>query len=390
MLDIILKILPVLGTILLILILLLLAALLLVLFFPVTYRLRGRKEGMDASPDAAWQFSAKLDWLFGLLRVRYFFPEPGILKVKLLCFKLYEAKLPPDGEGEEGHSKEEGQSKEKKHSKDKKYSKGKKQPKEEKHSKKETHPVKEAASAEKDGSGGESEPGAKGTISCEHMGVPESERCQGAKVLGTEESRREEPQPEKPAGEGKAGAEESEGEGKAGAEESEGEDKDRAEDAKGEGKASTEEPGGGILEKFQKIKYTICGIYDKIKEIWKNISYYSALLQEENTKQLYGYACQRLAKILKNIRPRRIRADILFGTGSPDTTGYVFGLYCMFYPALGAGCVVTPDFERAVLEGRLEISGHITLFVLGMNLVRLMLDKRLRLFISKLKNKENH
>lgn len=379
MLDIILKILPVLGTILLILILLLLAALLLVLFFPVTYRLRGRKEGMDASPDAAWQFSAKLDWLFGLLRVRYFFPEPGILKVKLLCFKLYEAKLPPDGEGEEGHSKEEGQSKEKKHSKDKKYSKGKKQPKEEKHSKKETHPVKESASAEKDGSGGESEPGAKGTISCEHVGVPESERCQGAKVLGAEESRREEPQPEKPAGEGKAGAEESEGEGNAG-----------AEDAEGEEKASTEEPGGGILEKFQKIKYTICGIYDKIKEIWKNISYYSALLQEENTKQLYGYACQRLTKILKNIRPRRIRADILFGTGSPDTTGYVFGLYCMFYPALGAGCVVTPDFERAVLEGRLEISGHITLFVLGVNLARLMLDKRLRLFISKLKNKENH
>ena len=159
-------------------------------------------------------------------------------------------------------------------------------------------------------------------------------------------------------------------------------------EASNQEESRSEDARGGLLKKFQKIKYTICNIYDKIRGIWKNISYYSALLQEENTKQLYSYAKLCAAKILKNIRPRHIRADILFGTGSPDTTGYVFGLYCMLYPALGAKCVVTPDFERAVLEGRADISGHITVFVLGINVLRLMLDKKLRRFIRKLKKED--
>lgn len=141
----------------------------------------------------------------------------------------------------------------------------------------------------------------------------------------------------------------------------------------------------GFFKKFQKIKYTMRRVYDKIKEVWQNISYYTELLQKKATRQVFGHVKLRVFKILKNIRPRHIRADILFGTGAPDTTGCLYGAYAMFYPVLGDRCLVTPDFERKVFEGRFDVSGHITVVVLLVNIVKLALDKRLRLFIRKMK-----
>ena len=140
-----------------------------------------------------------------------------------------------------------------------------------------------------------------------------------------------------------------------------------------------------ILKKIRKIKYTIRSIYDKIKNIWENISCYIELLQEEETKQLFSHVIFRLGKILKNIRPRHIRGQILFGTGSPDTTGYAYGVYGMLSPFLGNKVLVTPDFSRAVLEGDIYVSGHITVFTILWNILRVLADKKLRRFINKMK-----
>ena len=100
---------------------------------------------------------------------------------------------------------------------------------------------------------------------------------------------------------------------------------------------------------------------------------------------MWGHVKLRLGKILKNIRPRHIRANVLFGTGTPDTTGYVFGIYCMLLPVLGKRVCLTPDFNQAILEGNMDVSGHITLCTLTWNALKLLLDKKLKLFIKKMK-----
>ncbi len=140
-----------------------------------------------------------------------------------------------------------------------------------------------------------------------------------------------------------------------------------------------------FLGKVNKIKYTFRNICDKIKMIWENISYYLELLQEENTRELFSHICLRVGRILKNIRPGRIEADILAGTGSPDTTGYLYGIYWMVFPNQGPKVLVTPDFEQAVLEGNLSIAGHITVAVLLVNGLKIALDKKLHLFLEKIK-----
>ena len=311
--EVILRILSIVGILLLILLGVVLFLLLLLLFWPVTYRVRGEK-----TPENL-RVSARADWLFGVFRVRYSYPEPGNVVVKLLWKTLADSGRSKEAAGDRQNTGE-----------------------------------KEAAGEQKEedkAAGGTAEEGAT------------DEKGSG----GTEAAE---------AGESVTNAEDN------GADES----------APDDGEPAEEEPSRdkrkgffAISEKIQKIKYTILKICDKIKEIWANISYYTDLLREENTALLWGHVKLRLGKILRNIRPRHIKADVLFGTGSPDTTGYAFGAYCMLRPVLGERVCVTPDFDRAILEGNADVAGHITLFTCVWNALKLLLDKKLQLFIKKMK-----
>lgn len=137
------------------------------------------------------------------------------------------------------------------------------------------------------------------------------------------------------------------------------------------------EQEGFFQGKISKIKYTIQAIYDKIKVL--------GVFGEEETKELISHICFRIGKIWKNIRPRHIRAQILFGTGAPDTTGYLFAIYGMLSPNLGPTVSVTPDFTQTVFEGEGSLKGHVTVFVLLIQAIKVLLDKRLYLLIDKFK-----
>ena len=305
MLAIFLRILSVVGILLLVIMGLLFAAILLALFFPVTYRVSGKK-----SPDEL-VFIAKANWLFGLLRLRYKYPEPGKMTVKLLWFTLYESNEDSDSTQEADREKA-----------------GKKHKNKRIREKSESNSVSE-------------ETGGKSSNDT----MPESDQ-RPQEAESTEADRTEAEKEEQPE----------------------------------------EKAGSWISQKIAKIQYTIRSIYDKIKEIWQNISYYKELFTDRETKQLLSYVMLRVNKILKNLRPRKLKAEILFGTGAPDTTGYAYGVYGMLLPILGPSVLVTPDFQRAVLEGNFQASGFTTLSVLLGQVLQVIRDKRLKRFLNKLKS----
>lgn len=144
-----------------------------------------------------------------------------------------------------------------------------------------------------------------------------------------------------------------------------------------------------LFAKYEKIKYTLKQIYDRIKHILKNISFYKKLLEDEETKLLFSHTCKRFKKIFRHIRPRKLKADVIFGTGSPDTTGYAYGIYGMLSPQLGKDVYVTPDFTQQILEGSVYAAGHITIIHLLLNLLAVLLDRRLRIFIRRIKAHSN-
>lgn len=314
MLGVILKLLSVLGILLLVLLGALLLLLLLVLFFPITYKAQGERRDDEAT------LHVSADWLFSLLRVRYAYPQPGKLTVKLLWHTLFSS----DAEKSEADEKKSG---------------------------KDT--VKETKTADAD----------KETKNPGKGGEPKAaDADREIKNTATDKADTKEENEEKEEAE------------------------KQAEDTEPDNAAPENSADQGPLaKKITKIKYTIRGIYDKIKEIWENITYYADLLKEEETKQLFSHVCFRLGRIWKSIRPRHIKTAVLFGTGSPDTTGYAFGLYGMLSPWLGPAVNVTPDFTQKVLEGEFFVSGHITAAVILANGLKVLFDKKLKRFIKKLK-----
>ena len=139
--------------------------------------------------------------------------------------------------------------------------------------------------------------------------------------------------------------------------------------------------------KIEKLKYTIHNIYDKIKKISENVEFYQTFLDDKETRAFLKHVVLRLGNIFKVIKPGKCKGDVVFGTGSPDTTGYAFGVYGMLSPHLGEDVIVTPDFTEARLEGELELSGHFMLFFVLMEAIKILLDRRLQIFLDKLKEK---
>lgn len=286
MLAIVLKILSILGMILLTLLCAAMTILLLVLFFPISYRIKGRKDTEELA------VCARAGWLFGLLRVQYSYPQPGRPVIKILCFQLKQRQRKTG----DLDSSERAQTSEAQKAKE---------------------PERENVNAKEDESGKVNEISAKSEQQTQKQSFLER-----------------------------------------------------------------------IFAKISKIKYTILKLCAKIKHIWQNITFYQRLLTEENTRELFRHACLRVGRILKSIRPRKLRADIRFGAASPDTTGYLYGMYGMLSPKLGKNICVIPDFEQAVLEGEIDTAGHITVFRILWNGILLVLDKRLRKFLRRLRMRE--
>lgn len=350
MLSIVLKILFILGILLLCILGLAIAFVLLVLFFPICYKISGKKDTEQMS------IHVRASWLLGFLRVCFDYPDPGKLLIKLLFFTVFDS-------GKESGGKAE------KDSKGNSVKAAKKKEKRKKHRKR--------SEAEEDQRTAAGE-GQKSAVSLAdegatpygpptESGIPEKEH-----PAQSEEKR---PQPTV------------EQEQETNPEKTQHEQTNISKNESGNSEPEQEMPEDSpfFFQKFKKIKYTIRSIYDKIKNIWENISYYIELLKEKETKELFSHVVFRVGKILKNIRPRHVKGQILFGTGSPDTTGYAYGIYGMLMPHLGDRLLVTPDFTRAVLEGDIYIAGHITAFTIIWNGLRLLLDRKFKRFIKKIR-----
>lgn len=146
-----------------------------------------------------------------------------------------------------------------------------------------------------------------------------------------------------------------------------------------ENKATFEEKNKGIIFKIQ-------SIYDKIVGIINSISYYLDVLDEKETRGLIAEGWKTIRKILHSIKPKEYKVDAVFGFETPDTTGRVFGYYCMLSPWIPEGISIEPEFEEKVLNGEVYLKGKITIFVIVRNAIHIMFDKRLKPLINKLKN----
>lgn len=168
------------------------------------------------------------------------------------------------------------------------------------------------------------------------------------------------------------------------------EEKTPAQDAEEE-TAGTEENGKSpsLRERLEKIRYTICSIYDKIKATKETAGFYKELLQSEEFKSCLSFVTGKTGKLLRHILPKRVRGYLLFGTGQPDQTGYILGMISIIRGMRGYDKFhIEADFERQIVEGKIQCKGRLRLATVGILALQIYQKKELKELISKWKREE--
>lgn len=140
-----------------------------------------------------------------------------------------------------------------------------------------------------------------------------------------------------------------------------------------------------LIRKFMELPHKI---NEKINHWRETVGKFTAFLQRDDLQRAFDLCKKQLFYVWKDIRPKTVRADICFGFDDPSVTGQILAAAGMFYPVLGKNIVLRPDFEEAVLSGRIAVKGRITVFVLLRTAWILYFDKDIKRLIRIWKKEE--
>ena len=100
-------------------------------------------------------------------------------------------------------------------------------------------------------------------------------------------------------------------------------------------------------------------------------------IQSERTKRAFTKLKASLWKLLHILMPRRLKLDLEFSTGSPDTTAQLLGILAMFPVGYQNRWNVHPDFtaDNAYADAKFDVKGRILGFSLLKLILGLVLDK---------------
>lgn len=130
--------------------------------------------------------------------------------------------------------------------------------------------------------------------------------------------------------------------------------------------------------KIRKFFETAGKLFRLLRQKIHSLQGLSDLLRDERAKRTICIVKDNVIHLWKQVRPRKIRGDIIFGTGDPCTTGQILGGISVLYGWIGQGVKITPDFEERRLEGKLNVFGRIRVITLIVFVIRLMFQKDCR------------
>ena len=151
---------------------------------------------------------------------------------------------------------------------------------------------------------------------------------------------------------------------------------------------------GKMKQFFGKIIYTIQNFCAKIKDtrlkseaIVDKIKSFIEKIQSEEFKRAYTLCFTQLKRIWKNIRPKKVRANLVVGANDPAETGKILEFYSILYPIIGKHVNIMPDFDRFIVNGDFVIRGRITAFVTLWAALKVYRDENIRNVLKMFKDK---
>ena len=139
-----------------------------------------------------------------------------------------------------------------------------------------------------------------------------------------------------------------------------------------------------IPEKFKRVIARIRDFFHTIKSalgnVKKTICKVKCLLTNESHKSAFTKLKTSVWQLLKILMPYRLKLNLEYSTGSPDTTAQLLGILTMFPIGYQNRWNVHPDFtaDNAYAEAEFDVKGRILGFSLLKLILGLVLDKDCR------------
>ena len=143
-----------------------------------------------------------------------------------------------------------------------------------------------------------------------------------------------------------------------------------------------------LREKCYNIKDTVLEYVAKAKKTYKNIRYYVKVIQHPSMKPAVGKLWKNIKRMIKHLKPRRVKAHIEFGSGDPASTMKVYGYYCLIYPYYGKQITFIPDMENKVFLLDAKVTGYMQMIRMVTIGWSLFTDKHIRKIYRLIRRKQ--
>ena len=143
-----------------------------------------------------------------------------------------------------------------------------------------------------------------------------------------------------------------------------------------------------LIERLKKIYRKLCNKIRLIRDAYPRIK---KIITDKQNHQAVIHLKDELIYLIKILLPKKSSVRGSFSTGSPDTTGQIFGFMAMFPLIYTEGWSIVPDFqaEKAYFEGTFRIKGRFYLYQLVGIVLRIVLDKDCRRMYSMIQSFKN-
>ena len=120
---------------------------------------------------------------------------------------------------------------------------------------------------------------------------------------------------------------------------------------------------------------------EMLKALYAALRGWIALLRKERNKRAFSLIKGKLLLVLKRLAPKKGSGYLHFGSGDPYNTGRAMEIAAFLYPLYGDSIEVTPIFDRAELETRLDVKGRFCLGQVVIPFLMLLKDRDVRRFL---------
>ncbi len=134
---------------------------------------------------------------------------------------------------------------------------------------------------------------------------------------------------------------------------------------------------------INKIKYRFMNICGTIKNIGKNINEKIEFLKKEETRNALYFVKGEAIKVLRHIRPRKVKGYVTFGFDNPAYTGQTLGIIYMLTKGPKDNLVLKPDFANKIFESDAVIKGRVQAYYLLYIAIRVYKNKNFNSILKK-------